>query len=133
MALTRREFIKWMAGSTGAAAVSGCATDGGGGAGRVVVIGGGHGGATAAKYVKNWAPDIGVTMVERNAEFISCPISNLVLGGNTQLSNLTLGYEGLRKRGINVVRDDAVSVDPVARQVRLPPGNTLQERRLNGT
>src|SRR5262245_36951348 len=130
MALTRREFMKWMAASTGAAAVSGCATDGGGGTGRVVVIGGGYGGATAAKYVKYWAPDIGVTLVERNAEFISCPISNLVLAGNTQLSNLTLGYEGLRKRGINVVRDDAVSVDPVARQVRLASGTTLQYDRL---
>src|SRR5262245_19979613 len=130
MALTRREFMKWMAASTGAAAVSGCATDGGGAAGRVVVIGGGYGGATAAKYVKYWAPDIGVTMVERNAEFISCPISNLVLAGNTQLGNLTMGYEGLRKRGINVVRDDAVSVDPVARQVRLASGTTLQYDRL---
>jgi sulfide dehydrogenase [flavocytochrome c] flavoprotein chain len=69
-------------------------------------------------------------MIERSAEFISCPISNLVLGGNTQLSNLTLGYEGLRKRGINVVRDDAVAVDPAARQVRLASGTTLQYDRL---
>src|SRR4029453_9807838 len=130
MALTRREFIKGMAASTGPAGVSGCATDGGGGAGRVVVIGGGYGGATAAKYVKYWAPDIGVTLVERNAEFVSCPISNLVLGGNTQMSNITMGYEGLRKRGINIVRDDAVAVDATARQVRLASGTTLQYDRL---
>ena len=130
MTLTRREFIKWLAASTGAATVSGCATDGGGAAGRVVVIGGGYGGATAAKHVKLWAPDIGVTVVERNAEFVSCPISNLVLGGNTQMSNITSGYEGLRKRGINVVRDDAVAVDAAARQVRLASGTTLQYDRL---
>ena len=130
MTFTRREFIKWMAASSGAAAVTGCATDGGGAAGRVVVIGGGYGGATAAKYIRHWAPDIGVTLVERNAEFVSCPISNLVLGGNTQMSNITLGYEGLRKRGVNIVRDDAVAVDAAARQVRLASGTTLQYDRL---
>jgi sulfide dehydrogenase [flavocytochrome c] flavoprotein chain len=130
MTLNRREFIKWMAASSGAAAVTGCATDGGGAAGRVVVIGGGYGGATAAKYIRHWAPDIGVTLVERNAEFVSCPVSNLVLAGNTQMSNLTMGYEGLRKRGVNIVRDDAVAVDAAARQVRLASGTTLQYDRL---
>jgi sulfide dehydrogenase [flavocytochrome c] flavoprotein chain len=131
MTLTRREFIKWMAASTGAAAVGGCATDdGGGAAGRVVVIGGGYGGATAAKHIKLWAPDIGVTIVERNTEFTSCPMSNLVLAGNARIEDLTSGYEALRKRGVNIVRDDAVAVDPGARQVRLASGTTLQYDRL---
>ena len=62
-----------------------------------------------------WAPDIDVTVVERNAEFISCPISNLVLGGNTQIGNITMGYDGLRQRGVRMVRDEAVAVDPAAR------------------
>ncbi len=47
---------------------------------RVVVIGGGFGGATAAKYIRMWDPKIDVVLVERDASFISCPISNLVLG-----------------------------------------------------
>src|SRR5262245_5521905 len=102
MNLNRREFMKWMAASTGAAAVSGCAGMGGGSAGRVVVIGGGYGGATAARYVKEWAPDIDVTVVERNETFVSCPISNLVLAGNTQIGELTKGYGGLRARGVRV-------------------------------
>jgi sulfite dehydrogenase len=131
MTLNRREFLKWVAASGGAAAVAGCAgTDTGPGAARVVVIGGGYGGATAAKFVKLWAPDIDVTIVERNAEFVSCPISNLVLAGNTQLANLTMGYEALRQRGIRMVRDDAVAVDPGARQVRLAGGATLAYDRL---
>ena len=83
-----------------ATAVAGCAgMDAAPGAAKVVVIGGGFGGATAARHVKLWAPDIDVTVVERNAEFVSCPISNLVLAGNTQLSNLTVGYDALRQRG----------------------------------
>jgi sulfite dehydrogenase len=119
-----------MAASTGAAAVAGCAGMGGPSGGRVVVIGGGYGGATAARYLKLWAPDIDVTVVERNDTFVSCPISNLVLGGNTQIGNITFGYDGLRSRGVNIVRDDAVAVDAGARQVRLASGKTLSYDRL---
>jgi sulfite dehydrogenase len=103
---------------------------GGSSAGRVVVVGGGYGGATAARYIKQWAPDIDVTMIERNDTFVSCPISNLVLGGNTQIGNITMGYDGLRNRGVNIVRDDAVAVDAGARQVRLASGKTLPYDRL---
>jgi sulfide dehydrogenase [flavocytochrome c] flavoprotein subunit len=130
MTLNRREFVKWVAASTGTAAVAGCAGMGGGAGGRVVVIGGGYGGATAARYVKEWAPEIDVTVVEREATFVSCPISNLVLAGNTEIGNLTMGYDGLRKRGVNVVRDEATAVDVGARQVRLASGKTLAYDRL---
>jgi sulfite dehydrogenase len=130
MKLSRREFVKWIAASGGAAAVAGCAGMGGPSAGRVVVIGGGFGGATASRYIKLWAPDIDVTLVEREAVFVSCPISNLVLGGNTQMSTITMGYDGLRSRGVNIVRDDAVGVDAGARQVRLASGKTLAYDRL---
>ncbi len=130
MTLSRREFMQWMAASTGTAAVAGCAGMGGPSAGRVVVIGGGYGGATAARYIRLWSPDIDVTMVERNDVFVSCPMSNLVLGGNTQIGNVTFGYDGLRSRGVNIVRDDAVAVDAGARQVRLASGKTLSYDRL---
>jgi sulfide dehydrogenase [flavocytochrome c] flavoprotein subunit len=131
MALSRREFIKWISAGAGAAAVGGCAgTMDGPSSGRVVVIGAGYGGATAAKYVKMWAPDIDVTVVERGSEFISCPISNLVLGGSIQLKDVTLGYDGLTKRGIRLVHGEAVAVDAAKREVRLAGGATLAYDRL---
>jgi len=130
MTLSRREFVKWMAASSGAAAVAGCAGLGGPSAGRVVVVGGGYGGATAARYIKQWAPDIDVAVVERNDTFVSCPISNLVLGGNTQIGNITMGYDGLKARGVRVVRGDAVAVDASAKQVRLADGSSLAYDRV---
>jgi len=130
MTLNRRKFLKWMAASTGAAAVAGCAGTDGGGAGRVVVVGGGYGGATAARYVKLWAPDIDVTLVERNESFVSCPISNMVLGGNTQMGNITMSYEGLKARGVRVIRGEATAVDAAAKQVRLADGSTLAYDRV---
>jgi sulfide dehydrogenase [flavocytochrome c] flavoprotein chain len=125
MTISRREFMKWTSAGAGVAVISGCATAGSGGAGRVVVVGGGYGGATAAKFVKMWGPDIDVTLVEPNQHFISCPISNLVLGGNAQMADITFSYEGLRARGIRVIRDSAVAIDAEKRVVRLAGGDSL--------
>jgi NADPH-dependent 2,4-dienoyl-CoA reductase/sulfur reductase-like enzyme len=96
----------------------------------VVVIGGGYAGATAAKYVRKWGPDIDVALVERQVQFISCPLSNLVLGGSKILDDLTVGYGELRKYGVKVVRDEAVALDPQQRAVRLAGGDTLYYDRL---
>ena len=136
MALTRREFLKWMSASAGAATLTACespgTTSGGPGraAARVVVVGGGYGGSTAAKYVKMWAPDIDVTLIERDAHFISCPISNLVLGGNTTMQEITMGYDALRSRGVRVVRDEVTAIDAQRRTVRLAGGTSLDYDRL---
>lgn len=129
MTITRREFVKWAATTAGVTAVAGCAT-GNAGSARVVVVGGGYGGATAAKYIKMWAPEIDVTLVEPNEHFISCPISNLVLGGNAQMRDITFTYDGLRKRGVRVIRDTVTGIDAAKRTVRLAGGDTLGYERV---
>lgn len=132
MTFSRREFMQWTA-AAGATALAGCATTSttsGPSAGRVVVIGAGIGGGTAAKYVKMWSPDIDVTVVERESGFISCPISNLVLAGNATMGDISRDYSGLANRGIRVVRDNALAIDPAAKSVRLAGGSTLQYDRL---
>ena len=98
--------------------------------GRVVVVGGGFGGATAAHYLRLWGGNVDVTLVERNAAFISCPISNLVLGGHRQMADITLGYEGLRAAGVKVLQGEVTAVDTAARQVRLAGGPVLAYDRL---
>jgi sulfite dehydrogenase len=86
--------------------------------GRVLVVGGGFGGATAAKYLKHWGGSgIEVTLVERGESFVSCPLSNLVLGGSRRIEDLTTSYAGLRKAGVLVLRDEVRSVDPATRKV----------------
>ncbi|HKH20263.1 MAG TPA: FAD-dependent oxidoreductase, partial [Gammaproteobacteria bacterium] len=49
--------------------------------GQVVVIGGGFGGATVAKYIREFDPWIEVTLVEPNSTYFTCPASNWVLAG----------------------------------------------------
>ena len=132
--LSRREFMKWAAAAgamAGASSLTGCATTGGGARAKVVVIGGGWGGCTAAKYIRMWAPEIEVTVVERNPTFISCPISNWVIGGIKVMSDVTFTYDNLARRwGVRMVRDEVASVDPAKRQVQLAGGSTLAYDRL---
>jgi sulfite dehydrogenase len=124
----RRDFLK-LGSAAAALAAAGCATTGGAKA-RVVVIGGGFGGATAAKYLRLWGPAIEVVMVERNADFVSCPISNLVYGGSRTMADITYGYSGLARYGVQVVRDEATAVDTSAKSVRLARGGELKYDRL---
>jgi sulfide dehydrogenase [flavocytochrome c] flavoprotein subunit len=93
---------------------------------RVVVVGGGFGGATAAKYLKIADPGLDVTLVERNKTFVSCPLSNEVISGHGKYEGLLAGYDGLSKRGVNMVFDDAVAVDPAGKTVKLKSGKTLK-------
>ena len=133
--MLRRQFVKTVgAGSVLASAgwLSGCATTGGGNGPKVVVVGGGFGGATAAKYVRMWSDySINVTLVEPNASFVSCPISNLVLGGVKTMADITTPYDNLAKRhGVNVVRDMVTTIDAEKRVVKLASGGEIPYDRL---
>jgi sulfide dehydrogenase [flavocytochrome c] flavoprotein subunit len=99
---------------------------------RVVVIGGGWGGATAAKYVRLLSGHkIDTVLIEPSEAFVSCPISNLVLGGSKQIADVTTPYSGLaRNHGITVVRDMASRVDTRAKTVTLAGGATIGYDKL---
>ncbi len=99
---------------------------------KVVVIGGGYGGATAAKYIRLLSDNaIDVTLVEPNKEFISCPLSNLVVGGSRKLADISRPYANLtRNYGISVVHDMAASIDTTARTVKLAGGTSLSYDKL---
>jgi sulfide dehydrogenase [flavocytochrome c] flavoprotein subunit len=99
---------------------------------RVVVIGGGYGGATAARYVRLLSDHkIDVVLIEPQAAFISCPISNLVLGGSKQIADVTTPYTGLaRNHGVTVVRDMASAIDTAKKTVTLAGGKTVAYDKL---
>lgn len=137
---SRRSLVKAGAGAAvvaGAASLTGCAStgpsigSGGKKLGRVVVIGGGFGGATAAKYISMWSEGaIEVTMIEREPEFVSCPISNLVIGGSRKMNEITRSYNTLAGRGVKVVQDEVTLIDPAKQTVTTRKGQTLQYDRL---
>ena len=81
--LTRRDFVGILGtAGTGAGLLGWPWLAGAGQAkGRVVIVGGGFGGASCAKYLRRFAPDVEITLVERDAKFVTCPFSNAVMAG----------------------------------------------------
>lgn len=100
-------------------------------AGRVVVVGGGVAGASAAKYLRLWAPTLDVTLVSRAATYDMPIMSSLILTGQRTVASLRFTYEALKsKYGVRVVIDDVVSLDPATRALRLGSGSTLTADRI---
>ena len=130
--MQRRHFLQTGTVLGAAGLVSACATVGGGSGPKVVVIGGGFSGATAAKYIRMWSDQkIQVTLVEPNDYFMSCPISNLVIGGSKTMADITTPYDNLTKRhGVQVVKDRVNSIDADKRVVKLAGGTELAYDRL---
>ncbi|MHB1053337.1 MAG: FAD-dependent oxidoreductase [Thiobacillus sp.] len=134
MTLNRRNFLK-VTGAGAAFALTGCAAQPGTKAAttpraHVVVVGAGFGGATCAKYLRLWGPNIDVTLIEPNDAFVSCPISNWVIGGMRNMSDITHGYDKLPRRGIRMVKDAVVAIDTSKRVVTTRGGASIGYDRL---
>jgi NADPH-dependent 2,4-dienoyl-CoA reductase/sulfur reductase-like enzyme len=130
----RRQLLQGLMAS-GVLGLAGCTSLGGGASAskaQVVVVGGGFGGATAAKYIRLLSDyRVDVMLIEPNREFVSCPMSNLVIGGQRQMADITTPYTGLAsKHGVRIVHDRVASVDPAKRQVTLASGGTVAYDRL---
>ncbi|OFZ86398.1 MAG: flavocytochrome C [Betaproteobacteria bacterium RBG_16_64_18] len=130
---TRRDFLKLTAAGASSAALAGCATvpEVRKPVGRVIVIGAGYGGATAAKYIRMWSQGtIEVFLIERGTEFVSCPMSNLVLGGSRTMADITRSYAKLRDYGVQVLRDNVTGIDTQKKRVKLTRIQDLPYDRL---
>lgn len=139
--IQRREWLRGAAsvsamgalGSLGAFGLSGCASlSGVPDKARVLVVGGGYGGATAAKYVRMMSGNkIDVVLVEPSDAFVSCPMSNLVLGGTKTLGDLTTSYSHLGKNhGVTVVKDMVASIDAAKKVAVLASGASIRYDKL---
>ncbi|MDP2134870.1 MAG: FAD/NAD(P)-binding oxidoreductase [Sulfuritalea sp.] len=97
---------------------------------RVVVIGGGYGGTIAAKYIRMMDKSIEVVMIERNDHFVSCPFSNLYIGGILKdLNPLTIKYDKLAaNHGVKVVQAEVTAIDAAAKVVTTSKGTVSYDR-----
>lgn len=130
--ITRRQFIKQGGAAVSASVVAssmwplGSMAMGSKPKPRVVVVGGGFGGATCAKYIKKFDSNIDVTIVERDSKFVTCPFSNLVLGGVKQIDDITYSYDALKdKHGVNVIQDEVTGLDTEKQMISTKGGKSL--------
>jgi sulfide dehydrogenase [flavocytochrome c] flavoprotein chain len=92
---------------------------------KIVVIGGGFGGLSLARYLRRHDPRLSITLIERDAQYATCPFSNGVLGGLYPLSQISFTYAQVKASGIGVLTGEAASIDPIAKTVALANGQTL--------
>ena len=131
--MKRRQLVQGLLAGGSLAALGGCATGGGmPTSAKVVVVGGGYGGATAAKYIRLLSDhQLDVVLIEPNRAFVSCPISNLVVGGVRQMADITTSYDGLRsKHGVTIVHDMVASIDAARKTVKLAGGPEIRYDKL---
>ncbi|MDD1620256.1 MAG: NAD(P)/FAD-dependent oxidoreductase [Methylococcaceae bacterium] len=129
---SRRRFLQ-LAGLSGAASLNGCAgiVSKSNSKAHVVVVGGGFGGAIAAKTLRQLDAGIKVTLIEPKASYITCPGSNWLFAGLTNIKNLSVDYRALSADyGINLVSDSVTRVDAERRRVMVAGGEAIAYDRL---
>lgn len=98
--------------------------------GRVVVVGGGFAGAAVAKYIRLWsAGNVETIVIEPNPQFVSCPMSNLILGGSKQIDELSFSYVLTQKNhGIQWVQDTVIKIDADKKTVTTQRGEISYDK-----
>lgn len=129
--IDRRHMVQGLA-AAGLLGLAGCATTPRTDKAKVLVVGGGWGGATVAKYIRLLSSQrIDVMLVEPNRQFVSCPISNLVIGGQRAMADITHSYAQLSARhGVRVVHDTVTAIDADKRTATLAGGSVVHYDKL---
>ena len=133
MSISRRSFLKFAGSSLAAASALPAVADHHMGAKghHVVVIGGGFGGAAAAKHIRRLDPSVKVTLIDGSANHVTCPFSNLVLGGVRTMDQITVSFDTLKnKHGVSIVQDWVTGIDATAQTVSIKNGEPIKYDRL---
>ncbi|MEZ5451558.1 MAG: NAD(P)/FAD-dependent oxidoreductase [Thiothrix sp.] len=130
MSLSRRDFLALL----GASALTGVMPVRSAFAGaqpHVVVIGGGVGGATAAKYLRIFDPNLKVTVIEKNPVYLRPYGSSEVVTGHIGMQDLEVRYDTLKdKYGVDFIIDEVTGFDPDKRSVQLKGGRSVRYDKL---
>ena len=121
--MRRREFLR--GGALALASWRARATPARAAAPHVLIAGGGFAGACCALQLRELAPAIRVTLIDPQAHYVTCPMSNEVLAGLRTLASITTGRPGLPRAGVQCVLDQVTAIDAARRRVRLGGGGAL--------
>ena len=97
---------------------------------HVIVLGGGMAGAAAAKFIRLWSKgEINVTLIEKDAAYVSNILSNEVITGKrSSINSLLYSYANLTsKYGVQRIQGTVTGIDDVNRTVSYatPSGNAV--------
>lgn len=120
--MKRRALLSGMIGLTGLALSPFTRANSGSG-GRVLIVGGGWGGLAAARELRSRAPQLEITLLERQERFWSHPGSNRWLVGLADAAQLSHDYAAAAQRhGYHFVQGEVSAIDRTARRVSTSNG-----------
>ena len=112
---------------------------------HIVIIGAGWGGLSAAKTIRTLNKSIKITVIEKHNKFISCPISNWVIGQLKNMDDITFSYENfINNNKINFISSYVKSINAIKKEINigdskifydkliLSPGVELELNAING-
>jgi sulfide dehydrogenase [flavocytochrome c] flavoprotein chain len=97
---------------------------------KVLVVGGGFAGSACALALRRLQPGLNVSLVDPDARYVTCPMSNSVLAGLRGLDSITVSRRGLERAGVAYVQDRVTAIDTELRRARLAGGATLAYDRV---
>jgi NADPH-dependent 2,4-dienoyl-CoA reductase/sulfur reductase-like enzyme len=85
---------------------------------RVVIVGGGWGGLTAARHLRDLAPDLEVVLIERNPRFWSLPLSNRWLANQVETRQIVHDYAAAAQaHDYTFIQAEATAIERDSRRV----------------
>ena len=100
-------------------------------AGKVVIVGAGWGGLSAAKTIKRISPQVEVIIIDPNKEFVSCPMSNWVIGQLKSMDDITFNFEALKNNyGIKFIHETAINIDPDKKIIITDKQNIIYDKLI---
>ena len=91
---------------------------------HIVVLGGGWGGLSAAKTIRLMNKSCKITLIEKKKKFVSCPMSNWVIGQLIEYENITFDYEKFKRNNdIEIIFDEVyllIKIKNLYLQIKLP-------------
>jgi len=97
---------------------------------KIAICGGGFAGLSCAKQLKALNPNLDVTMIEKRANFSSCPFSNAWLGNIRNISYEDLNYDynsAIEKFGYNFINATISDIDKDKKIITTEKGNIEYE------
>ena len=101
------------------------------GVAHVVIVGAGWGGLSAAKTLRSLNKNCQITVVEKHKNFISCPISNWVIGQIKNMDQITFSYNDfIINNNINMVFDTVKNIDTYKKKIVLTKSNISYDKLI---
>lgn len=97
---------------------------------KIAICGGGFAGLSCAKQLKSLNPNLDVTIIEKRANFSSCPFSNAWLGEIRNISYEDLNYDynsAIEKYGYNFINATISDINKDTKIITTEQGNIEYE------